>query len=77
MFCLPPFPQPQIYPQARKAAETAEAAAAQGKFWEMHNTLFENQDALENGDLVEYAARLGLDIPRFLRELAPCLVRPG
>ncbi|NET31853.1 MAG: thioredoxin domain-containing protein [Cyanothece sp. SIO1E1] len=64
------FPQPQSYPQAQKAAESAEAAAAQGKFWEMHDTLFSNQPALEDGNLVEYAASIGLDMPRFLRELA-------
>lgn len=64
------FPQPQLYPQAQSAAESAEAAAAQGKFWEMHDTLFEHQQALSDGDLVEYAAQLDLDIPRFLQELA-------
>ncbi len=64
------FPQPQIHPQAKRAAESAEAAAAQGKFWEMHDILFEHQQALDDGDLVQYAAQLRLDIPRFLREMA-------
>ena len=64
------FPQIQIHPQAQRAAESAEAAEAQGKFWEMHDTLFEHQQALDDADLVEYAAQLGLDMPRFLRELA-------
>ncbi len=64
------FPQIQIHPQAQKAAETAEAAATQGKFWEMHDTLFEHQHCLEDADLVEYAVQLGLNIPRFLQELA-------
>lgn len=62
------FPRTQLHPQAQKAAETAEAAAAQGKFWKMHNLLFERQDAIDDGDLVQYAAELDLDVPRFLRE---------
>ena len=64
------FPQPEIYPQSLKAAQTAEAAGAQGKFWEMHSMLFENQSALEDGNLVEYAANLELDVTRVLRELS-------
>lgn len=63
------FPQPQ-YLQALRAAESAEAAAAQGKFWEMHDILFAHQQALDDGDLVQYAAQLSLDIPQFLREMA-------
>ncbi|MBV6624597.1 MAG: DsbA family protein [Rivularia sp. (in: Bacteria)] len=63
------FPQPEIHSQSLKAAETAEAAAAQGKFWQMHSLLFKNQHALEDGNLIEYADRLKLDIPRILREL--------
>lgn len=58
------------YPQAQKAAETAEAAAAQGQFWQMHNMLFTHQDALGNGYLVEYANHLGLDICQFLQDLS-------
>ena len=57
------LPQPKINPQSYKAAETAEAAGAQGKFWEMHSILFGHQQELEDGDLVEYAASLKLDIP--------------
>ena len=64
------FPQPKIYPQSLKAAQTAEAAGAQGKFWEMHSMLFENQSALEDSNLVEYAANLELDVTRVLRELS-------
>ena len=64
------FPRTQIHPQAQKAAETVEAAAAQGKFWEMHTLLFEHHDTLADGNLVEYAAQLNLDIPRFLQELS-------
>ncbi len=63
------FPQVSIHPQAQKAAEAAEAAAAQGQFWQMHDTLLEHQQALDNGYLVEYANELGLDIPQFLQAL--------
>jgi NhaA family Na+:H+ antiporter len=57
------------HPHAQLAAEAAEAAAAQGKFWEMHTLLFERQTALDQGDLVRYAAQVGLDVERFEREL--------
>jgi protein-disulfide isomerase len=63
------FPQIQIHPQAQRAAQAAEAAAAQGQFWLMSDTLFDHQQRLENGYLVEYANDLGLDIPQFLKEL--------
>jgi protein-disulfide isomerase len=64
------FPQIEIHPHAQRAAEAAEAAAAQGLFWQMHEMLFMHQQALANGYLVEYANRLGLDIPRFLQDLS-------
>ena len=64
------FPQAQIHPQAQRAAQAAVAAAAQGQFWSMHDTLFAHQQNLENGYLVEYANDLGLDIPQFLKELS-------
>jgi protein-disulfide isomerase len=63
------FPQTQIYPHAQRAAQAAEAAAAQGQFWLMHDTLFAHQQRLENGYLVEYANDLELDIPQFLKDL--------
>ena len=63
------FPQPELYPQSLKAAEIAEAAGAQGKFWDMHAVLFENQHALEDSNLIEYAANLELEVPQVLREL--------
>jgi protein-disulfide isomerase len=63
------FPQSQ-HLQAQRAAESAEAAAAQGKFWQMHDTLFDHQQALEDADLVEYAVALNLDISRFLQDLS-------
>ncbi len=62
------FPLAQ-YPQSQKAAETAEAANSQEKFWEMHNKLFDNQNALDDASLVEYAIELGLDLSTFLYEI--------
>ncbi|MCC5655105.1 DsbA family protein [Nostoc sp. XA013] len=64
------FPQAQIHPQAQRAAEAAVAAAVQGQFWLMNDTLFAHQQKLENGYLVEYANDLGLEIPQFLKELS-------
>ena len=63
------FPLAQAHPHAEHAAEAAEAAGAQGKFWEMHDMLYENQDALEDEDLVRYARALKLDVPRFVKEM--------
>jgi protein-disulfide isomerase len=63
------FPLAEAHPHAEHAAETAEAAAAQGRFWEMHRLLYESQDALEDEDLVEYARTIGLDAARVAREL--------
>ena len=63
------FPLNNIHPWAEHAAETAEAAAEQGRFWEMHDLLFENQDALDDESLARYAAELGLDTRRVVEEL--------
>jgi len=63
------FPLTQIHPHAMHAAEAAEAAGAQGKFWPMHDLLFEHQDALEDAHLIRYAKTLGLDEKRFTAEL--------
>ncbi len=63
------FPLAEAHPHAEHAAEAAEAAGAQGKFWEMHDMLYENQDALEDDDLVRYARALHLDVPRFVKEM--------
>jgi NhaA family Na+:H+ antiporter len=63
------FPITTVHPQAQLAAEAAEAAAAQGKFWEMHNLLFEHQEALDLPSLLRSAAELGLDTDRFEQEL--------
>ncbi|MBV9788891.1 MAG: thioredoxin domain-containing protein [Chloroflexi bacterium] len=64
------FPITSIHPHAQPAAEAAEAAGAQGKFWEMHDLLFEHQDRLDPDDLHGYAQQLGLDVERFDRELS-------
>lgn len=63
------FPLTGSHPHAQQAAEVAEAAAAQGRFFEMHAALFENQEALEKDHLVQYAEDLGLDVARIGREL--------
>jgi protein-disulfide isomerase len=63
------FPLEQPHPHALPAAEAAECAAAQGRFWQMHDLLFENQLQLERHDLEEYARRIELDVPRFAAEL--------
>lgn len=63
------FPLSEMHPEARHAAEAAEAAGAQGKFWPMHDLLFERQWALDDEHLVEYAEALGLDSRRVSTEL--------
>ena len=64
------FPLSEMHPHAEHAAEAAEAAGAQGKYWEMHDLLYENQDALDDENLAQYATVLGLDVPRFIREMS-------
>ncbi|HET7414945.1 MAG TPA: Na+/H+ antiporter NhaA [Arthrobacter sp.] len=63
------LPLPDVHPYAELAAAAAEAAAAQGRFWEMHDLLFARQDQLELEDLAGYASRLGLDVEKFLRDI--------
>jgi protein-disulfide isomerase len=63
------FPIAMNHPHAFRAAEAAEAANAQGKFWEMHDQLFEHQDALEDHHLTHYAKHIGLDVAQFERDL--------
>ena len=63
------LPLHDVHPRARLAAEAAEAAAAQGAFWAMHDLLFANQDRLGPRDLRGYAESLGLDVGRFERDL--------
>jgi protein-disulfide isomerase len=69
LFAFRHFPLKQIHPHSEHAAEAAEAAGAQKNFWGMHDVLFENQRALEDEDLATYAAGLGLDETRIIREV--------
>jgi protein-disulfide isomerase len=62
------FPLVDTHPHAFAAATAAEAAALQGRFWEMHNLLYRRQKALADNDLRTYAGELGLDIERFDRD---------
>jgi protein-disulfide isomerase len=64
------FPLAPIHPHAETAAEASESAAAQGAFWEMHDVIFENQDALTNRDLIRHAAAIGIDAERVAEDLA-------
>ena len=64
------FPITTSHPHAEQAAEAAEAAASQARFWEMHDLLYENQQALRDEDLLAYAGRLSLDVAAFETELA-------
>jgi protein-disulfide isomerase len=69
------FPLREIHPHAQTAAEAAEAAARQDRFWEMHDLLFRNQLHLEPADLRRYAERIGLALERFESDLAdPAIV---
>src|SRR5262245_33753987 len=63
------LPLNDVHPHTQIAAEAAEAAAAQGAFWEMHDLLLHNQDALEPDDLMRYAGQLGLDVERFSEDM--------
>ena len=64
------FPITTSHAHAEQAAEAAEAADAQGRFWQMHDLLFENQRRLRDQDLRAYAERLGLAVEQFDQELA-------
>ena len=63
------LPLNDVHAFAQLAAEAAEAAASQGAFWEMHDVLLDNQDALRQADLVGYATQIGLDVVRFRDDL--------
>jgi protein-disulfide isomerase len=63
------FPLSNMHPDAMNAAVAAEAAGLQGKFWEMHDMIFEHQNRLLEDDLVSYAQRLGLNIDRFQNDM--------
>jgi protein-disulfide isomerase len=63
------FPITTSHPHAEQAAEAAEAAATRGKFWQMHDLLYENQERLRDDDLRSYAEELELEVGPFVREL--------
>jgi protein-disulfide isomerase len=63
------FPLEEVHPHALAAAQAAECAGAQGKFWEMHDLLFANQDHLKANQLHAYAERLQLDMARYTAEM--------
>jgi protein-disulfide isomerase len=69
-FAFRHFPLTGIHPHALAAAAAAEAAALQGRFWDLHELLFHRQKALEDGDLRRYATQLGLDAAVFDRDRA-------
>jgi protein-disulfide isomerase len=64
------FPLTAIHPHALHAAFAAEAAAMQGKFWEMHDYIFHHQHTLEDSDLEQFAEAVGLDRQQFQRDMA-------
>jgi protein-disulfide isomerase len=63
------FPLAEIHPNAMNAAEAALSAGEHGKFWQMHDSLYEHQNALDDKHLVQYAGELGLDTPKFKNDL--------
>ena len=76
-FVIRNFPLNDIHPHAQHAAEAAEASAAQNKFWQMHDYLFEHQKALDDGHLLEYAQKVGLeDIHKFKDDVSRHIYAP-
>jgi protein-disulfide isomerase len=69
------FPLVSIHPDALHASEAAEAAAAQGKFWEMHRHLYSHPNKLDERHLRRYAREIGLDLDQFDREMSEGLYR--
>jgi protein-disulfide isomerase len=69
LFAFRHFPLRNIHPDAERAAQAAEGAAAQGAFWQMHDRMYESRGALGREDLIQYATELGLDVGRFTTEL--------
>ena len=64
------FPVTQVHPHAQHAAEAAESAGSQNKFWEMHDCLYEHQQELDDNHLRQYALELRMDVTRFDDEMA-------
>ncbi|MGA9996146.1 MAG: thioredoxin domain-containing protein [Pyrinomonadaceae bacterium] len=63
------FPINNLHPHAARAAEAAEAASSQGRFWEMHDALFEQEQTLDDKRLSRLARKVGLDMERYEREM--------
>ena len=63
------FPLTEIHPHALHAALAAEAAAAQGKFWQMHDSIFHHQHTLEDADLEQFAEAVGLDLQQYALDI--------
>lgn len=69
LFAFRHFPLRDVHPDAERAAEAAEAAAAQGAFWEMHDAMYESRGALSREELIGHARELGLDAERVAADL--------
>ncbi len=69
LFAFRHFPLREVHPDAQRAAEAAEGAAAQGAFWEMHDSMYESRGTLGREDLIHQATELGLDVDQFAAEL--------
>ena len=75
-FCYRHFPLATIHPHAESAAQAAEAAGAQQRFWATHDQLYQTENALDAESLVKDAMVIGLDIVRFVKELAERVYQP-
>ena len=69
LFVFRNFPLQQSHPAAMIAAQAAEAAALQGKFWEMHDLIYEHQDELDQDNLIYFAETLDLNVQKFNNDL--------
>ncbi|HKH23283.1 MAG TPA: thioredoxin domain-containing protein [Solirubrobacterales bacterium] len=69
LFAFRHFPLRDVHPDAERAAQAAEAAAAQGAFWQMHDKMYESRGALSREDLISHAREVGLDADRVSSEL--------
>jgi protein-disulfide isomerase len=70
------FPISKVHPYAMRAAQAAEAASAQGRFWQMHDALFEQDGTLDDENLRRCSRRAGLDLERYEREMAEGVYSP-
>ncbi len=68
LFIFRNFPLQEMHPQAMISAQSAEAADKQQKFWEMHDTIYENQDILSVNSLLDFAKQIDLDLEKFSKD---------